>query len=55
MENELEKILKALKVTTVEAALQRIELYEVWNKQDVKVISELRQEIKQLKSVSSNK
>lgn len=46
---ELEEILKALKVDSVRGALQKIELFEVWNKHDVKIISELRKEIKLLK------
>ena len=43
---ELNKILQILKVNTVKEALQRIELFKEWNKQDCLIISKLRNEIK---------
>jgi hypothetical protein len=48
---ELEEILNALKVKTSKEALQKIEMFIEWNKQDVRVIEQLKKEIKSFKNV----
>lgn len=52
--SDLEHIFLALKVKNVEQALQKIEMFTTWNQQDVKVISQLRKEISDLKSKIKN-